>query len=101
MICDRPFTAEEIEKAQSLNQFESLYICFLPDVPNPNDIERLNPYVSDLDKFKVIGRDVYLLLSHSIRDSKLAGSLQKLDFSTVRNFKTVQKLNEMAKAAAK
>lgn len=44
--------------------------------------------------------DVYLLFHHSIRDSKLANNLSKLDVPlTVRNWKTVTKLTHLAAAA--
>jgi uncharacterized protein (DUF1697 family) len=47
--------------------------------------------------FVVLGRDIYLLLSQSIRTSKLAIRLQKLfPDMTVRNWNTITKLNELA-----
>ena len=99
LIKSCPFTGEEILKTQSMTEAESFYVCFLSEVPSSDKIERIKPYINDADQCKIAGRDVYLLFSHSIRDSKLAAKLQLLDeAATTRNFNTVQKLYEMTKA---
>jgi len=47
----------------------------------------------------VIGREVYLLLRNGVYNSKLANSLTKLDVpATMRNWKTIKKLVELAQA---
>ncbi|WCK53743.1 DUF1697 domain-containing protein [Aneurinibacillus sp. Ricciae_BoGa-3] len=47
----------------------------------------------------VLGRDVFLLFRHSIRNSKLADNLQKLDVpATVRSWETLNKLVALASA---
>jgi uncharacterized protein (DUF1697 family) len=49
---------------------------------------------------KLVAPKQYLLFHHSIRDSKLANNLSKLDVPlTVRNWKTVTKLTHLAAAA--
>lgn len=49
-------------------------------------------------ELKKVFEDVYLLFRNSIRNSKLANNLQKLDASaTTRNWKTMNKLGELAK----
>ncbi len=92
-----PFTEEEITQAESASTVESLYLSFLSHHPEPDKLEKLDAYKTDYDKFIIIGRDVYLLFYHSIRDSKLANNLNKLDASvTTRNLNTVRKLYEIA-----
>lgn len=94
-----PFTEDEILIAQSYTETEVLYIALLADAPMQKNIGILDSYRTENDEYHIIGRDVYLLLKHSIRDSKLAGNLQKLEMpATVRNWKTISKLSAMAKA---
>jgi uncharacterized protein (DUF1697 family) len=78
---------------------ESLYVSLLPNAPLQEKIERLNSYQSVNDKFHIKNRDIYLLLRHSIRNSKLSNNLQKLEIpSTTRNWKTMNKLCSLVKA---
>ena len=92
-----PFSKEEIAKAKSL-EYETLYVALLTDAPGPERLAILNKYGSKTDRYKRIDRDIFLLLGRSIRDSKLAGNLHRLDVPlTVRNFKTLTKLAELAK----
>ena len=98
IINNCPFSAEEIKETEDASGVESLYAALLTHAPLPEKIEALNRYQSENDRFEVIGRDIFLLFRHSIRDSKLAGNLHKLDVpSTVRNFKTINKLADLAK----
>ena len=97
-----PFSEEEIMKAEALNsEGESLYVNLLTEVPDEEKIEYLNRLRNEKDDFRIINRDMYLLFFHSIRKSKLANSLQKLETpSTVRNWKTINKLMALAKSRA-
>jgi uncharacterized protein (DUF1697 family) len=103
LIRNCPFTEDEIKQAEKANtEGESLYVAMLPKAPLKEKIEPLNKYVTSEDKFQIKNRDLYLLLSHSSRNSKLAGNLQKLNEPvTVRNWNTIQKLDEIAKARNK
>lgn len=93
-----PYTVEEITKAQALTEAEVFYVALLPKAPTQKNIEIWDSYRTENDEYRIIGREVYLLLKHSIRDSKLAGSLNKLGVAaTVRNWKTINKLAAMAK----
>jgi uncharacterized protein (DUF1697 family) len=99
IIFNCPFTEEEIKEAEQLSEVESLYVALLPLKLNEENIQRIEPYRNKGDNYEIIGRDVYLLFQHSIRNSKLAGNLNKLELpSTVRNWKTLRKLSELAKA---
>ncbi|WMT40157.1 DUF1697 domain-containing protein [Paenibacillus sp. D2_2] len=88
-----PFTKEQIAAADAASDTESLYVAFLMDMPMDQDLERLSKYETDQEQYNVLGRDIYLLFSDSVRNSKLAVQIQKLSSpSTVRNWKTVNKL---------
>jgi uncharacterized protein (DUF1697 family) len=100
LVRNCPFTKAEIAQAESLNsEGESLYVCLLARAPAQDKTESLNAFKSADDDYRISNRDLYLLLRHSIRNSKLANKLQKLDTpGTVRNWKTLNKLLELAKA---
>lgn len=84
-------------RTEGLQEGESVQIAFLGGIPSQKEIERLNAYQSDKDEFKIIDKNLYLYFRQSIRDSKLAANLSKLDVpATVRNWKTVIKLSSMA-----
>jgi uncharacterized protein (DUF1697 family) len=98
IIKNCPFSEEEIKEAKAASGVESLYAALLPQAPTSADIEILNKYQNENDRFIVSERDIYLLFRHSVRDSKLAGKVNKLSgAATVRNFKTIRKLIELAK----
>lgn len=94
-------TAEELEQIILNCPFsmeESLYVSLLTHAPSKENIERLNVYRSESEEYKIVGREVYLLFRNSIRNSKLANNLQKLDVpATVRNWNTINKLVTLAK----
>jgi uncharacterized protein (DUF1697 family) len=66
--------------------------------PLKENIECIDVYTSESDKYQIVGRAVYLLFHHSIRNSKLANNLYKLNVpTTVRNWRTLSKLAALAK----
>lgn len=92
-----PFTEEEIQLAKSTGEAESLYVAMLSEVPSQTGIEKLQKYSNEEEKYQIAGRDIYLLFHHSIRNSKLASSLDKIGvYVTVRNWNTINKLVELA-----
>lgn len=94
-----PFSAEAIVEAEAMGPWESLYVSMLTVEPSSEKIEQLKAVESGQDEFRVTGRDVYLLLRQSVRHSKLAAALQKLELpSTVRNWKTLNKLVKLSEA---
>ena len=98
LINNCPFSDEEIKTAEQASGKESLYISFMVNAPSPEKILSLKPYENDNESYHVIGREVFLLFRDSIRNSKVANNLHRLDaHSTVRNSKTVKKLLELAK----
>ncbi|MBP2665986.1 MAG: hypothetical protein H6Q76_966 [Firmicutes bacterium] len=99
IIRDCPFSAQDIAEAAIASEAESLYVALMPNSPLKENVERLNPYMSKSDQVQIDEQNVYLLLHHGIRNSKLATNLHKLDVPmTVRNWKTVTKLSELANA---
>lgn len=94
-----PFSAEEVSGAEASSEGEALYVSFLLKEPSLEGIERLGAVKSEGDKYQIEGRDVFLLFHQSIRKSKLANKLEKLDVpATVRNWKTINKLVALASA---
>ncbi|MEZ4628719.1 MAG: hypothetical protein R2912_11800 [Eubacteriales bacterium] len=99
LIHNCPFSAEQIEQARAIHpESESFYVCLLPRVPDTLSLEKLNKIDPSGDMFAVSGRDIYLLLRQSIRESKLAIQLQRLFADmTVRNWNTMTKLDELSR----
>ncbi|MDF2608144.1 MAG: cytoplasmic protein [Bacillales bacterium] len=99
VINNCPFSDEEINEAESLNsEGESLYVAFLDQTPMAENIETLNKYKHESEDYRIIQRDIYFLFHSSIRNSKLVNNLHRLGVSaTVRNWKTVNKINELSK----
>ncbi len=93
-----PFSDEEVSLAQLSIEVECLYIALLERAPLPEAVDRINVYKSETDQYQVIGREIYLLFHHSIRESKLAANLDRLGITmTVRNWRTIHKLADLAR----
>ncbi|RCX18681.1 uncharacterized protein (DUF1697 family) [Fontibacillus phaseoli] len=94
-----PFSEELLAEAAATCVGESLHVAMLPEPPEASGIEKLKAVNYGDDLYFIAGRDVYLLFRSSIRDSKLAVNLHKLGVqATVRNWKTMNKLVELADA---
>lgn len=96
-----PFTEEQIAKAGTESTGEVLYVSMLLEEPPADRVEKLKPYQTEGEMFHLTGNNMYLLFNPSIRNSKLAIQADKLGVpTTVRNWKTINKLaalaNEMA-----
>ena len=91
-----PFSIREIAQAQAANgEGESLYVYLMHEQPDPAKIDALERFVGE-DRFCAQGRNIYLLLSQSIRNSKLALQIQRLGTATTaRNWNTMLKLYKM------
>ena len=96
LIENCPFSEKEILEAQGNTSSEVLYVAFLKQEPLEENIDKFSVYETGEDKYKIIGRDVYLLFHDSIRNSKLGNNLGKLDNSaTTRNWKTINKISDL------
>jgi uncharacterized protein (DUF1697 family) len=84
-------------------EFKALHVGFLAHKPSPAQVASLDPQRSPADIFSVKGSEIYILfgmdgvakskLTNQYMDSKLGTT------STLRNWNTVLKLNEMATQA--
>jgi len=93
-----PFSPEQVERAQAVNtEGESFYVCLLPQEPDVLQREKLDKLERGDDVYVLFGRDIYLLVTQSIRLSKLAIRLQKIfPEITIRNWNTMNKLNDLS-----
>ena len=101
-------TANELEAIIRRNPFpkadpdkERMHVSFLASEPTTAQIASLDPNRSPGDTFKVLGREIYLLLPNGAGNSKLTNAYfdSKLKTtSTARNWRTLLKLLEMARA---
>ncbi|MGD8192147.1 DUF1697 domain-containing protein [Brevibacillus ginsengisoli] len=99
IVVNCPFTEAEIAEAEASGEGESLYVALLPQSPSEEGIQRLSTYQNENEQFRINGRDIYLLFQNSVRDSKLAAQVAKLNVpATVRNWKTTNKLVTLSKA---
>ena len=85
------------------NDSRRLHVGFLLGEPDPRDVASLDPNRSPPDRFEVSGREVYLWCPNGIGRSKL--TTQYFDsrlhtVMTVRNWRTVNRLAEMASIEA-
>lgn len=96
LVQARPFSDKKISNVESMNtEGESLYVDLLIKTPSEEQIKRLEALGCEDGEYRICNRDVYLLLHTSIRKSKLAIGLQKLEAQgTLRNWKTLNRLYE-------
>ena len=84
---------------ETLPEGESVHLSLMAELPTQEGIDLLQKFQGDEDEYQIEGREVYLYLRQSIRNSKLAIQLQKLGVpSTLRNWKTMKKLAALAEA---
>lgn len=99
-------SAEELRSAVAKNPFaraeeNELALAFLAAAPSKAQIAALDPKRSPPDEFAVIGREVYLRLPNGFAKTKITNAWldSKLGtVSTMRNWRTVQKLVELSAA---
>jgi uncharacterized protein (DUF1697 family) len=100
-------TAEEMKNIISTNPFiadkdidiEKLHITFLAETPSQADLESIKTLDYPPDKFIIIGKEVFLYCPVNYGETKLSNKFfeSKLKTSaTTRNWKTVNKLLEIA-----
>ncbi|WNQ10900.1 DUF1697 domain-containing protein [Paenibacillus aurantius] len=100
-------TAEEWERIIAecpyaevpLGEVDSIHLTCLTEEAAPKAVSLLANCDREDDEYTVCGREIYFLFRRRIVDSKLAAAMQKLGkISTTRNWNTVRKLSEMARA---
>lgn len=93
IITDLPFA----EVSASASSPAGVSVAFLHERPAPDAVATFDRYVGTGEQYRVVGREVYLLLPNGTARSKLVGQVQKVgSMATVRNWKTIQKLHLLA-----
>ncbi len=103
-------TADELEHVVRGNPFlrakggaseEFLHVAFLANEPARSALATLDPRRSPPDEFEVRGREIYLRCPNGIARTKLTNAYfdaRLATTSTLRNWRTVRKLLELARA---
>lgn len=84
---------------QGLEQ-DHCYVGFLAKLPSPELVQALDPRRSPGHAFKVLGREIYLHLPQGVAGTKLTNAYFDQVLKTVctmRNWRTVQALDQMAR----
>lgn len=99
-------TAAQLEAVIENNPFpdavsneKMFHVLFLAHQPDPAAVASLDPARSQPDEFAVVGQDIYLHLCGSAADTKLTNQYfdsRLKTVSTARNWRTVNKLLELA-----
>lgn len=93
LIANCPYEGEELTGKQSIQ------LTLLTEPPSQKSIDLLAAGERGNDEYWINGEEVYFLFRQSILDSKPAVNLNKLgNLSTTRNWNTILKLADMAKA---
>ena len=100
-------TAQELERVARTNPFlaagadpELLHVMFLADEPAKAAVAGLDAKRSPPDEFAVVGREIYLRCPQGMARTKLTNAYfdaKLATISTVRNWRTVTKLIELAR----
>ncbi|MWC29042.1 DUF1697 domain-containing protein [Paenibacillus sp. MMS18-CY102] len=99
IVADCPFTMEQIAHAEAASDSESLYVTMLQEEPQAERLDKLSTYATPEEQYRVAGNNIFLLFNESIRNSKLAVQIEKLGVpTTTRNWKTINKLVQLANA---
>jgi len=103
-------SAEEFKNIVRANPFmqvgaeaDKLHVVFLEELPTGDQVESLDQDRSPGDEFAVMGREIYLHCPNGFANTKLTNTYfdSKLSTrSTTRNWRTVQKLFELASDAS-
>lgn len=91
IIEDNPFKYEDTNK---------LHVTFLSDTPSKDPINEMSIVKDESEKFLVFGKEIYLFLPNGYGRTKLSNNFfeKRLKVSaTTRNWKTVNKLLDIAK----
>ena len=81
---------------------DKLHVMFLAEPPDGAQVDALDPDRSPGDEFAVMGREIYLHCPNGVARSKLTNSYfdaRLSTTSTTRNWRTVQRLLELATGA--
>ncbi|HTX61683.1 MAG TPA: DUF1697 domain-containing protein, partial [Methanobacterium sp.] len=91
IIINNPFTGKE---------FKNIYTTFLKDKPVKLPLKQIDDRKDESEEFYFRGREIYLFLPHGYGRTKISNNFfeSKLKLpATTRNWRTVNKLHELAK----
>lgn len=99
-------TAEQLRAVLAADPFgalatdESRYLVqFLDGVPDPAALADLDPGRYEPERYRLIGRELYLWLPNGVHKSRLEPALRRLvGIGTARNWRTLRRLAEIAEA---
>ena len=100
-------TSDEMRQVLSSNPFvkekgidmEKLHVTFLQEEPDPVDVDKTQEINFPIDRFRILGKDVYLYCPGGYGNTKLSNAFfeNKLKVkATTRNWKTVGKLADLS-----
>ncbi|ULL18517.1 DUF1697 domain-containing protein [Paenibacillus sp. H1-7] len=95
VIKRNPFASEQLVEG------EKVYVSLLSQEPSPEAIGQLQAYSNDIDEYRIIGREVYILCRKSYGKSQFSNNFleKKLRVSaTTRNWESVNKIAEIARS---
>lgn len=97
LINNKPYSNKQIAEIGRDKSYECFYVAFLSLIPSKEEIDKFSKYKSEVEDFSIYNNNIFLLLSCSIRESKLSRQLIKLDKNaTVRNWNTILKLKNIS-----
>lgn len=82
----------------ALAEGQSIHVSFLKLPPAEQDILGIPVLDTGSDDYRIDGRELYYYFSQSMLDSKLPKKLGKIGPATMRNWKTIRKMDELAAA---
>lgn len=82
----------------ALSDKQSIHLALLKHPPTEEEIRAIPDLETGSDEYWIDGRELYYYFSQSMLDSKLPKKLGKIGPATMRNWKTILKMNELAKA---
>jgi uncharacterized protein (DUF1697 family) len=99
IVAALPFSVDEIARAEAADPDVAHVYAYLSSARiDPEALRALQSATDGPDRLAAGPREIYLLCYPSVRDSKLAASLSKLDVPlTARNLNTLNKLLSLAR----
>ena len=86
-----PFAFDE------LGEKESIHLSLLKSPPTPEEIAGIPDIDTGKDAYRIDGTEMFWFFSQSMLDSSLPKKLQRIGPATMRNWKTVLKMDELAR----
>ncbi|WP_027084844.1 DUF1697 domain-containing protein [Cohnella panacarvi] len=87
-----PYSFAEVTEGQSI------HLSLLKREPSEEEIAAIPDIDTGRDEYRIVGREIYWFFNQSMLDSKLPRKLQKIGPATMRNWKTIVKMDELARA---